>query len=294
MKLNYFTNSIVFTMLILMSSVTFAEKPVLDVVVAHGNGGNAWAEGNMLRDALVNEGYDSEVVWTKNCQNTLIYENKDTGRPAVRIRSATSVVNDPKKGCDIPVEGNFVTPWYNRLQVMCVSADESANSLTEFLSGKDEVTIATTNTFPKGVYDGVIEETGVEFSRVDYDGSSRVLAGLVSGDTDMMYTGYTKREATNDQIKCYATSSNTSVDDMDTFENLFPEWKYNTLGSFKYIHSINLPEERRDEVVSVINRILDENDKVNSYITNANMVLGTEISNGNEVLKNDVNTLNSN
>ena len=37
-------------------------KPILDVIVPSGTSGNAFAESNLISDALKNLGYDSEVV----------------------------------------------------------------------------------------------------------------------------------------------------------------------------------------------------------------------------------------
>ena len=61
-------------------------KPVLDVIVPSGTSGNAFAESNLISDALKNLGYDSEVVVTRNCVNNKTYMAKDTGRPGVFLR----------------------------------------------------------------------------------------------------------------------------------------------------------------------------------------------------------------
>ena len=112
----------------LMFSVTstfaFADKPILDVTVPSGNSGNSWAEGNLISDALNRIGYDSKVVHTKSCINNKSYMSKDTGRPAVFVRSAGRYVTDESRNCKVKINNKtFVTAFYQRHQTMCVRAD---------------------------------------------------------------------------------------------------------------------------------------------------------------------------
>lgn len=268
-------------MLMFTAVAQASEKPVLDVIVPSGNGGNAWAEGNLVRDALIKLGYDSEIVWTKNCPNTVTYMAKDTGRPGVFIRSSGRYLKDIKKGCNLEVnEESFVMPLYMRLQTMCVRKDSGFTSIEDFLKGKTRVTVATTNTLPGGAYDDLTASTGVEFVRVDYDGSKAIIKGLVAGDTDLMYSGYTKREQSNTEITCFTTSAGKKINGLTPMKELFPNWRLNDLGNYKYFHSVNIPAERMGEVRNALSSVIDSDEKVAPYIRNASMLPGTEVENG--------------
>lgn len=271
-------------MLLVASMVQAADRPVLDVYIPSSNSGNSWVEGNMIRDALVNLGYDSEVVWTKNCQGTIKLINAGGARPGIFVRSSGKLVQDEKKGCTgLTVdEKSFVMPFYVRLQTMCVRKDVGFTTLADFLQGKERITIATPVTIPGGntVYTDLTEQTGVNFVRVSYDGSKKVLQGLIAGDTDLLYSGYTKREYGNSEIQCFTTSAETTINGLTPMQTIFPTWKFNTLGNYKYIHAVELPEERFQEVRDAVSKVIDNDPKVAPYIRNANMVPGTEITDG--------------
>lgn len=273
---------------LIFTSAAYAERPVLDVIIPSGNSGNAWAEGNLIRDALINLGYDSEIVWTKDCPGTVEYI-KTVSRPAVFIHSDGRILSDAKKGCNLPAnENNFVMPLYQRLQTMCVRKDKGFTTINEFLEGKSRVTIATTNTLPQGVYDELSASTGVKFVRVDYDGSKSILQGLIAGDTDLMYSGYTKREQSSTEIQCFTTSAGREVNGLPPMKELFPHWGLNNLSTFKYFQAVALPADRMDEVRTTLSAVIDQDQKVAPYIRKASMIPGTEIENGLSVLQESV------
>lgn len=270
-------------MLLVTSLVQAADRPVLDVYIPSGNTGNSWVEGNMIRDALVNLGYDSEVVWTKNCPGTIKYIATGKARPGIFIRSSGKLVRDEMKGCTgLTVDTNsFIMPFYIRLQTMCVRKDVGFTDLASFLKGKDRITVATPTTIPGGdtIYTDLTEQTGVRFVRVSYDGSKKVLQGLIAGDTDLLYSGYTKREYTNSEIQCFTTSAESPMNGLTPMQEIFPNWKLNTLGNYKYIHAVELPQARLQEVRQALSKVIDTDEKISPYIRNANMVPGTEINN---------------
>ena len=272
--------SLIFGAMIALTTVAHADdKPVLDVIIASGNGSNTWGEGNMLRDALVAQGYDSEIVWTRNCFNTYDYYSRVTDRPAIFIRSGTRYIKDTQENCIFETnENTFVMPLYLRLQTMCVNNDSDFDNIDQFLEGKDRVTIATSSTIPPNFYDDLSDQTGVEFRRVDYDGGSKVLAGLISGDTDLMYSSYTLREKNHQDVTCFATSATKEVDGLPTLSSLFPEWGNAGLTHYKYVHAVNLPVERMEEVRETFSTIIDTDKKVAPYIRNASMIPGTEMT----------------
>ena len=260
-----------------------ADKPVLDVYIASGNTGNSWVEGNMIRDALVELGYDSEVVWTKNCPGTLKYIAKGGARPGFFFRSVGKVIRDEQKGCTMAVdEQSFVMPMYVRLQAMCVRKDAGFTTFADFIKGKDKVTIATTNTLPGGAatYKSISEQTGKRFVRVDYDGSKKIIQGLLAGDTDMMYSGFTKREFGNPELQCFTTSADKEFDGLPAMKTLFPDWKLSTLSTYKYFHAVELPTARFAEVREALGKVLNQSEKFAPYVKNAKMVPGTDIADG--------------
>ena len=269
---------IIIAMFFAITSNAYA-KPILDVIVPSGTSGNAFAESNLISDALKNLGYDSEVVVTRSCVNNKAYMAKDTGRSGVFLRDTGRYVNDESRNCHVEInDKTFVSVFYKRHQTMWIRADEKFTSISDFLKGRDRVTIANTSSLIDGIYDDLSKQTGVKFVRVDYNGSSKVIKGLVAGDTDLMYSGFTKREIGNKQINCFTTSANTTVAGRPPMSELFPNWHLNTNGTLKYFHSVNIPNAELATVKTALNKVI-ESDKVASYLKKAFMTPGTAIDN---------------
>lgn len=269
-------------------------KPVLDVIVPSGTSGNAFAESNLISDALKGLGYDSEVVVTRNCVNNKVYMAKDTGRPGVFLRDTGRYVKDESRGCHVEVnDDSFISVFYNRNQTMCIRADEAANSIPEFLKGKKKVTVGNTATLIDGIYDDLSKDTGINFVRVDFKGSKKTLKGLVAGDVDMMYTGFTKREISNKHIKCLAVSSPVEVGGKQPLSVVFPTWHLNKTGTLKYWHAVNIPADQRATVKADLNRVI-ESETVANYLKKAFMIPGTEIKDQKKAFWDIVSTLTGN
>ena len=269
-------------------------KPVLDVIVPSGTSGNAFAESNLISDALKGLGYDSEVVVTRNCVNNKVYMAKDTGRPGVFLRDTGRYVKDESRGCHVEVnDDSFISVFYNRNQTMCIRADEAANSIPEFLKGKKKVTVGNTATLIDGIYDDLSKDTGIKFVRVDFKGSKKTLKGLVAGDVDMMYTGFTKREISNKHIKCLAVSSPVEVGGKQPLSVVFQTWHLNKTGTLKYWHAVNIPADQRATVKADLNRVI-ESETVANYLKKAFMIPGTEIKDQKKAFWDIVSTLTGN
>lgn len=269
-------------------------KPVLDVIVPSGTSGNAFAESNLISDALKGLGYDSEVVVTRNCVNNKVYMAKDTGRPGVFLRDTGRYVKDESRGCHVEVnDDSFISVFYNRNQTMCIRADEAANSIPEFLKGKKKVTVGNTATLIDGIYDDLSKDTGINFVRVDFKGSKKTLKGLVAGDVDMMYTGFTKREISNKHIKCLAVSSPVEVGGKQPLSVVFPTWHLNKTGTLKYWHAVNIPADQRATVKADLNRVI-ESETVSTYLKKAFMIPGTEIKDQKKAFWDIVSVLTGN
>ena len=275
-KLKTLAFSIVF---MLLTTFAYADKPILDVMIPSSNKGNSWAEGNMLSDALKRIGYDSEVVHTRKCVNNKNYMSKDTGRPAVFVRNAGRYVKDESRNCKVEItKDSFINLFYKRHQTMCVRSDEPFTNIADFLNGKTRVTVAGTHSLVDGIYDGLTKSTGVDFVRVDYKGSKNIIKGLIAGDTDLMYSGFTKREIGTKQINCFTTSSTESVDGRPPMSEFFPDWHLNTNGTLKYFHAVNIPIDQMDKVRNDLNNITTDV-KIKPYLEKAFMTPGSALNN---------------
>ena len=254
-------------------------KPVLDIISPSGTSGNAFAESNLVSDALKDMGYDSEVVVTRNCVNNVAYMKKNTGRPGVFLRDTGRYVKDEQKKCHVEVnDDSFVSVFYNRNQTMCIRADEPANSIPEFLQGKKKVNIGNTASLINGIYDNLSSTTGINFNRVDFGGSKKTLKGLIAGDVDMIYTGFTKREIGAKQVKCLAVSSPKEVGGRQPLSQVFPNWHLNKTGTLKYWHAVNVPADQRATLKAELDKLFDH-PKVSAYLAKAFMIPGNEIQN---------------
>jgi len=256
-----------------------AQKPILDVTIPSSNKGNSWAEGNLLSDALKRMGYDSEVVHTKKCVNNKSYMAKDTGRPAIFVRSASRYVKDESRDCNVEInKDNFITVFYQRHQTMCVRADESFTNINDFLSGKTRVTVAVTHSSTDGIFDNLSDQTGVRFVPVKVKGSKNIIKSLIAGDTDLMYSGFTKREIGTKQIDCFTTSASEEVAGRPAMSTLFPKWNLNAFGAIKYFHAVNIPAEQMAKVKADLNNITEDT-KIKPYLASAYMTPGSAIDN---------------
>lgn len=272
--------TIAFSMvLMLLTTFACADKPVLDVSIPSSNRGNSWAEGNLVSDALKRMGYDSKVVHTKKCVNNKNYMSKDTGRPAIFTRSASRYVKDESRDCIVPInKDNFITVFYKRHQTMCVRADVPFTNINDFLSGKDRVTVAVTHSSTDGIFDNLSNQTGVKFVPIRVKGSKNIIKSLVAGDTDLMYSGFTKREIGTKQINCFTTSASGEVAGKPAMSTLFPTWNLNSFGAIKYFHAVNIPAEQMAKVRADLNNITNDV-KIKPYLASAYMTPGSAIDN---------------
>jgi len=109
----------------------------------------------------------------------------------------------------------------------------------------------------------------------------------------MMYTGFTKREIKNKQIKCLAVSSTEPVAGRDPFSKIFPTWHLNKTGTLKYWHAVNIPADQRATVKSDLNRVI-ESKTVSTYLKKAFMTPGTEIKDQQKAFWDIVSVLTGN
>ena len=240
-------------LLFALSTFAAADKPVLDVVVNGSKTGNSMKMGVMVHEFLKAKGYDSEIVHTDGCVNTANYMAKDTGRPGWFLYSGSTFASDKRKphGCLMePTKETFITPFFMRHQTMCTLKSNNFTTMEAFLKDKDLVTVAIGKSRPFDQFAGLEQQFGVDFVEVKYKGSSRTLKGLIAGDTDLIYTGYTKREIQNPETDCFAVSGD--VPGKAKFADMFPEWNLANIGHYVFAHSVNIPADRMQEVKELL------------------------------------------
>lgn len=266
----------IFTTLALVmafSTSAVADKAVLDVLVPSGKSGTSMAQALLLNKALIGAGYDSELVWTKNCPTTKEYLSSNTERPSVFLYSDSRYVRDKKKGCDYSIsDETYAGLWNVKLHAFCVRADKGFTDMASFLKGKSSVTVATTNTLAPDMFAQINKQTGVEFKKVEYDGLKKTIAGLLAGDTDLMYQQYTKRQATNNEIKCFSSSAPVEVAGMTPMKDLFPNWYMNGWNSYQYIHANNMTASQAKAAGKAIMGLQVSNAKLTEFLKKGHMV----------------------
>jgi tripartite-type tricarboxylate transporter receptor subunit TctC len=216
----------------------------VDVIVNAAEGGNAWRNGELLRNALNKLGYRGNLVVTGSTCNAITHMDSNTKTPMVLVHSDINLVEHGPKGCAIkPTARNIVAPFYDRLQAVCVRKNQNITNLAEFIASRDRITIGTPASVPPLAFKQLSELTGKQLVRVPYKSSNDLLRGHLAGDTDLMYTGLTQRETTSENIVCLTNSSNTTVNGIPSMSTVYPNWNYATLGAAHYIYGRNFTPE---------------------------------------------------
>jgi hypothetical protein len=262
----------IFTTLALVvafSTSAMADKPVLDVLVNGGKSGTNMAQSTLLNNSLIEAGYDSQLVWTKNCPTTKEYISKNS-RPSIFLYSDSRYVKDPRKSkgkCEFKIsDESFATLWNVKLHAFCVRSDSGFTDLTSFLKGKSRVTVAATNSLAGEPFKQLQEQTGVEFKHVEYNGLKRTIAGLLAGDTDLMYQQYTATQAGSDEIKCFAVSGDKEINGMQPMTELFPDWELNRWNSYQYAHAVNMTVDQVKAAGEIIKDVQESDAKLKAYL----------------------------
>lgn len=271
-----------------VAAVAESSKPVLDVIVPYSNTGNGWKQGVMIQKALEAAGWDSEMVHTGSCPGTNDYAGK-TDRPGIFLASNSVVAAFAEQGCNLPVsDKTFVGPYFDRSQAMCVAGDSNFTSIEEFVKGKSRITVGNTSSLPAGLYDDLSKQFGVEFVRVDYNGSGSTFRGMLAGEVDMIYQGYTAREV-NSELKCFATT--LGVNNTAKFDDLFPNWSLSNITEYTALFGIGLEsdESKAKAREAVYNALANDPDLsayyAKSFIVTGDKMQGQDLSTFNEKLK---------
>ena len=76
---------------------------------------------------------------------------------------------------------------------LCVSKSANFTNINDFMKSKKKIKIGVSD-YPAGMFNDLSKQFNVPFQEVTFGGSSKTLKGLVAGDVDMIFTGYTARE----------------------------------------------------------------------------------------------------
>jgi len=251
----------------------------VDVIVNAAEGGNAWRNGELLRNALNNMGYGGKFVATGSTCNAITHMDSNTKTPMVLVHSDINLVEHTPKGCAIkPTVENIIAPFYDRLQVMCVRKDTGITDLTKFIAGRNRVTIGTNESVPATAFQQLEKLTGTRLVRVPYKTSGELLRSHIAGDTDLMYTSLTQREATNKEIVCLTNSSDTTVNGIPSMSTVYPDWNHATIGSIHYIYGRNFTPELKRQIAKDIAYITKNNVDVGKFIAAGSMTPGHKIN----------------
>jgi hypothetical protein len=252
-------------------------KGSLKVAIYAKEGGNSWVQGQMLNQSMIEAGYASEVMGTGNCLNLAKYL-KDTKEktPTIFLHSELSMGSHMEMGCRIvPKENNFVAVAFKRVNAMCAPVGKDWQAILK----QDEITVAVTNTFPDVIFDELSKTTGKKIKRVTYDSSGSAYKGLVAGDTDLLYTGLTKREATSKAVTCFATTNDKKVGDMIPMKELFPGYKVAELSNLWYIYGHNLTAKQKKQLKEDLFAVIKTNKEWQEFIVPSKMIPGYELGN---------------
>ena len=262
----------------LTSFVTFADQ--LDIIVPSGNTGNSWKQGVMFHKALQNQGFDSELHWTKNCHTNNKWV-KNNNRAAMYLISANKFKSDKfRKKCDpnpAITEDSTVSMLFLRSMTLCVAKKpyNNINSKADFekwIKGKNGKINIGVSDYPQGMFIDLEKQFNVKFNRVDFSGSSKTLKGLVAGDVDMIYTGYTAREINTPGVNCFATTA--GVNGTEKFADLFPNWKLKDVATYAIMQGVNMNSKQKAVAKNAMMKMLKEDADLKAYYGKSHILTG--------------------
>ena len=263
-----------------LTSFSASAADQLDIIVPSGNTGNSWKQGVMFHKALQNQGFDSELHWTKNCHtNNKWIKNND--RAAMYLISANKWKSDKyRKKCDHTpalTEDSVVSMLFLRSMAVCVAKQpfNNINSKADFMkwiSQKDKINIGVSD-YPQGMFVDLEKQFNIPFNRVDFSGSSKVLKGLIAGDVDMIYTGYTKREINTPGVNCFATTA--GVNGTEKFIDIFPNWKLNEIATFAVMQGVNMNSDIKAKAKAALHKMLLEDSDLVNYYGKSHIITGS-------------------
>ena len=258
----------------------FADQ--LDIIVPSGNTGNSWKQGVMFHKALQNQGFDSELHWTKNCHTNNKWVKKND-RAAMYLINANKLKSDIyRKKCKANpaiTDDSVVSMLYLRSMSLCVAKKPFNNISTKedfykWISQKDKINIGVSD-YPQGMFVDLEKQFNMPFNRVDFSGSSKVLKGLIAGDVDIIYTGYTAREINTPGVNCFATTA--GVNGTQKFKDIFPNWKLNELATYAIFQGVNMTPDIKAKAHAAAMKMLSEDADLVAYYGKSHIITGNKM-----------------
>ena len=255
----------------------FADQ--LDIIVPSGNTGNSWKQGVMFHKALQNQGFDSELHWTKNCHTNNKWV-KNNNRSAMYLVTANKWKSDTyRKKCDANpaiTKESVVSVLWLRSMTLCVAKKPFNNIKTKadfmkWISQKDKINIGVSD-YPQGMFIDLEKQFNIPFNRVDFSGSSKTLKGLVAGDVDMIYTGYTAREINTPGVNCFATTA--GVNNTVKFVDLFPNWKLKNVATYAIMQGVNMDADKTAKAKVALHKMLNQDPDLVKYYGKSHIITG--------------------
>jgi len=259
-----------------------ASADQLDIIVPSGNDGNSWKQGVMFHKALQNQGFDSKLHWTKNCHTNNKWVKKND-RAAMYLINANKLKSDIyRKKCKANpavTDDSVVSMLYLRSMSMCVAKKpynniSSKEDFYKWISQKDKIKIGVSD-YPQGMFADLEKQFNIPFNRVDFSGSSKVLKGLIAGDVDIIYTGYTAREINTPGVNCFATTA--GVNGTQKFKDIFPNWKLNELATYAIFQGVNMNPDIKTKAHAAAMKMLSEDADLVAYYGKSHIITGDKM-----------------
>lgn len=254
-----------------MATSAHAEKKmVLDILVPFSKTGNGMKTSLMFKEALEKKGVDIQLIHTANCFQHERYLESVT-RPSFYWQAGSDMIANAKKGCvNLVNEETYIAPHIYRSNAVCVRRDdgkgETVEEILAWIGSQKRVTVAATADLPDD-FKELSDQFGNTIKKVEYKGSSKVFAGMMAGDTDLVYTGYTKREINAPNLNCFATTD--GVNGTAKFSDVFPDWNMSRLVAFNHLVGAGMDAKQKEEVKQLLIEVMAEDPKISSFYGDA-------------------------
>jgi len=168
---------------------------------------------------------------------------------------------------------------YLRSMSMCVAKKpynniSSKEDFYKWISQKDKIKIGVSD-YPQGMFADLEKQFNIPFNRVDFSGSSKVLKGLIAGDVDIIYTGYTAREINTPGVNCFATTA--GVNGTQKFKDIFPNWKLNELATYAIFQGVNMNPDIKTKAHAAAMKMLSEDADLVAYYGKSHIITGDKM-----------------
>lgn len=257
----------------LVTGTASADKKEIDLLIYEPPGGSGDVLLEMMENSLNNRGYTVNRVNLGSCPKLQEYMASNKDRAGVFISRTTFLAEVGAVGCDVVprAEEDVITVMWARMNTICGRKGETPDTLKQkFANGK--VTIAASTAFPKKIVEG-LNGSAVY---VPYGGTGGAIKGVIAGDTDLVFGGFSKRMVAHEELSCVGHGSDNSVDGMLSFKELFPSYKWSNLNSFTYLQGVNVSADLKAQLAKDVGATMQE-DAWTDYVRVSRMIPATNL-----------------